>query len=401
MPKSLLLLCALSIIFASCKKEPIANYSIEVLNCTSPYDVQFTNESTNANEILWKINGLYYTEQNPTVSIEAGEMSNVELLVENGRHQSRRANDFLPEWYYYLPKSNFSNSFPNCQNYLQVKFHNSSDGNIDEYLWDFGDGNFSSSQNPTHVFSTQGSHSIKLSVIRCEDTITRVRSVNLVPGNVFPHSQFIYSEGPNQGAGSDILLGHYLKFHNQSNHSSSYLWDFGNGVTSTEHTPTYTYPYEGYYEVSLTSSCNGNSHTSTKMINVDRPDKLHIKSVTLGDFDEENGSEEWDYDPDTEVAQTELRPDVYIKIMQGSSAIFTSSVRKNQAPGSVTWNVNKTVTNLTTEYDVLLYDQDSGSDELMSECSYKPTNFCDYGKYPNSISVGDSNTEITLSVRWE
>lgn len=45
-----------------------------------------------------------------------------------------------------------------------------------------------------------------------------------------------------------------LELQNDSKNAVSYLWDFGNGDTSTEVTPNYTYPMCGYYTVKLTAT---------------------------------------------------------------------------------------------------------------------------------------------------
>lgn len=51
-------------------------------------------------------------------------------------------------------------------------------------------------------------------------------------------------------------------FENDSKNAVSYLWDFGDGVTSTAKVPTYAYPSCGYYTVKLTvTDSNGKTNT--------------------------------------------------------------------------------------------------------------------------------------------
>lgn len=53
-------------------------------------------------------------------------------------------------------------------------------------------------------------------------------------------------------------------FENDSKNAVSYLWDFGDGVTSTAKVPTYAYPSCGYYTVKLTvTDSNGKTNTVT------------------------------------------------------------------------------------------------------------------------------------------
>ena len=46
----------------------------------------------------------------------------------------------------------------------QISFTDNSEGEIDTWLWDFGDGNISNLQNPIHIYEQQGIYSIQLTV---------------------------------------------------------------------------------------------------------------------------------------------------------------------------------------------------------------------------------------------
>jgi PKD repeat protein len=56
---------------------------------------------------------------------------------------------------------------------------------------------------------------------------------------------------------------------------TSWLWDFGDGSTSTEQNPSHTYATEGYYTVSLTASNSAGSNTKTM--------ERYINLVTSGE----------------------------------------------------------------------------------------------------------------------
>lgn len=60
-----------------------------------------------------------------------------------------------------------------------------------------------------------------------------------------------------------------LVIQNNSVNAVSYLWDFGNGVTSTEKVPTYSYPMCGNYNLKLTvTDASGKQTVSTKELPV-------------------------------------------------------------------------------------------------------------------------------------
>ncbi len=74
------------------------------------------------------------------------------------------------------PDAQFGYHFEN--NFL-AQFIDSSQANIVNYLWDFGDNSFSTSYNPTHEFDTPTSHLVKLVVmndIGCSDSVSETIS---------------------------------------------------------------------------------------------------------------------------------------------------------------------------------------------------------------------------------
>lgn len=63
-----------------------------------------------------------------------------------------------------------------------------------------------------------------------------------------------------------------INFANLSISATDYLWDLGDGTTSTEANPTVSYPADGNYEVSLTASDRlGATSTVTKTIEIVEP----------------------------------------------------------------------------------------------------------------------------------
>jgi len=63
------------------------------------------------------------------------------------------------------------------------------------------------------------------------------------------------------------LFENEVTFENSSFNSNEYLWDFGNGMTSSEKNPTYTYVSSGFYNVCLTAINPTNDVTTCKTVN--------------------------------------------------------------------------------------------------------------------------------------
>ncbi|HNW99706.1 MAG TPA: M4 family metallopeptidase [Bacteroidales bacterium] len=73
-----------------------------------------------------------------------------------------------------------------------------------------------------------------------------------------------------------------IQFTNQSSGASSYLWNFGDGTTSTQASPSHTYNTEGVFDVKLVAyggTCGNDSITKTSFINIDAP----TSPTTIGD----------------------------------------------------------------------------------------------------------------------
>ena len=151
----------------------------------------------------------------------------------------------------------------NCKAYFEysvspsemftVMFTDASDGNINNWMWDFGDFTFSEEINPSHIYSEVGLYNVCLTIsdssYNCMDTYCMTIFVgdtiscnadfeaNLDTLNNIPHT-FIFSD-------------------NSTGNISSWFWDFGDGNFSMEQNPVHVYDDEGDYFVCLTVSNDG------------------------------------------------------------------------------------------------------------------------------------------------
>lgn len=77
-----------------------------------------------------------------------------------------------------------------------------------------------------------------------------------------------------------------VNFNNLSNNATSFVWDFGDGTTSTLVNPVKTYEEDGTYTVTLTAT-NVNGETETF------EDTIEVELVLIVNGDFENGSQGW------------------------------------------------------------------------------------------------------------
>ncbi|MEO7265921.1 MAG: PKD domain-containing protein, partial [Ferruginibacter sp.] len=123
-----------------------------------------------------------------------------------------------------------------------INFTDSSQGNITQWFWQFGDGGTSTQQNPAHVYSDTGYFTVTLIVWDngCSDTLTFVDYVHINP----PIAAFAPI--------STCSDAHTISFQDASIGADTWNWDFGDGNTSTLQNPVHVYNAQGIYTVTLT-----------------------------------------------------------------------------------------------------------------------------------------------------
>jgi len=86
-----------------------------------------------------------------------------------------------------------------------------------------------------------------------------------------------------------------INFNNLSAESITYSWDFGNGATSTDKDPSYTFEAgEGTYPVSLTA-IDANQAATTVILDVEVVDKFVQLPVTILNGDFNDGQNDWKF----------------------------------------------------------------------------------------------------------
>ncbi len=147
---------------------------------------------------------------------------------------------------------------------LVVQFTNQSVGNPTSFFWDLGNGVTTDLPNPSTTYFNAGLFPVKL-VIRRGNLKDSIVKLNYIKVEANPVIDFMVSPA----AGCAPLL---VNFTNQTTVQNSsiqnYLWDFGNGDTSSTVNPIYTYNTSGSFSVSLTATSLANCKTSVTKSNI-------------------------------------------------------------------------------------------------------------------------------------
>ena len=221
---------------------PVAGYSYQQLSDCIPAVVNFTNQSSpNTNAFLWSFPGgtpSSSTQANPSVTYTAAGAYTVTLIA-----YSAVGTDTLTWENLIVVGSAPVASFLLSTDDTNVTFENQSIG-ASSYFWEFGDGQFSSAENPVHDYGAFGIYTVTLiSTNPCgSDT-----SVIVIELSTVPNAFFGYSE--HTGCAPFVV-----NFIDQSqNNPTSWDWTFegGDPATSTQQNPTVTYNVPGDHTVSL------------------------------------------------------------------------------------------------------------------------------------------------------
>ena len=223
----------------------VANFTnSQPTSCDLPTIINFQNTSTGAGTLsyLWDFGDATTSIQtNPSHTYTAAGNYTVKLTVTSSNGCS---NVITKVNAVSIGVLNASFTYPGniCAN-TAITFTNTTAPAPTSAAWDFGDATSSTAISPSKVYTTAGVYQIRM-IARfgnCADT-----TYQLV--NVQPQPQANFEGGPFQSCGVPFTV----TFINKSNNGISYLWNFGDGNTSTQYSPTHTYTTFGSFNVTLT-----------------------------------------------------------------------------------------------------------------------------------------------------
>ena len=227
--------------------------------CKTPVSISFTNTSSGPGNLSWIWDfgdGNTSTAQHPDHSYNTPGNYTVTLITSSssGCTDTLRKTDLLT-----IRNNLTSFDIPDsvCID-AQINFLNNSNPSADSITtWYFGDGQTSSEVNPVRSYSAIGTYNIKLvnTYTYCSDSVTK--SIRVLPRPVvaFTSDDSVRCEPPLT-----------VNFQDQSINAVSWLWDFGDGQTSSQQNPTHTYNSYGDFDVQLVVT-NASGCTDTLKMN--------------------------------------------------------------------------------------------------------------------------------------
>ena len=347
---------------------PIANFNFSI----SGNAVNFNNTSTNSTSYSWNFgDGGTSSSTNPSHNYTEAGTYTVTLTSSNDcgtdtESQSVTIADNVSAAF------TFSNS-EICEG-DNVQYTNQSSGNITSYFWEFEGGSPSSStaENPTVQYSNQGIFNARLTVSNSTssdlESKTNIIDVSDIPSATFSHT----------------INGYNVSFDNNTIGGTQYDWSFGDGGTSVNVNPNYSYDGPGTYEVILEASNNCGGDATTQVITID---EIVLASFTA-DVQETCFGESITFTNTTTGGATSY----FWEFEGGSPSTSTIENPTVNYPNSGTFNVRLTAENNSTSDVKSKFNYISINDQPSVDFFFSVDRY---------VVDFDNNTELSSTYLWD
>lgn len=244
---------------------------------------------------------------------------------------------------------------------LGVDFNITASGGSDSYTysWDFGDGNTSALEDPTNKYTSAGNYTVTVKVTDSANSANYTTgTAHIAVSSTSSSPVTIRAFTINPSAGQIPLATSFALTPSGGSGSYSYLWNFGDGTTSTSQNPSNTYTSEGNYTVSVTVTDSGDSTNYT----------TGSATVSAVDF-------------------SPLSVSLSASPTSGSAPFtvaFSGTISGGSAPYTLSWNYG------------------DGSSESVSSTTAtfsKTHNFTTTGSFETLLTVSDSTSSASASTR--
>ncbi len=251
---------AIDTLIATFINAPVSAFSYSTACAT--YPVQFTDTSTPTSSLstfFWDFGDVSTsTLANPVHTYSVGGSYTVTHVVTSVNGCTDTTTQVVPVYIAPVPAFSYTGT---CVG-TTAMFNDLSTlatGTIVAWNWNFGNSATSTLQNPTYVYTVQGTYSVTLSVTSsngCTTSTTQV--INVSPR---PNADFAMSANP-------IFADEVLGLTDQSTPLgtiNSWMWSFGDGATATTQNTSHLYDNKGVFTITLSViDVNGCTDTVSK-----------------------------------------------------------------------------------------------------------------------------------------
>lgn len=241
--------------------------------------ISFNNTSTGGVWYSWSFgDGNTSNSMNPTHTYANGGLYLVCLTISD----SFCTDTYCDSVFIQSGGGNCDADFIYTSNGSTIDFNNTSTGGV-WYSWDFGDGNTSSSMNPSHTYASNGLYIVCLTISDSFCTDTWCDSIFIQGNGGGGNCSAAFTPMQDTTGAGDT----WYFVNNSTGNGLIYSWDFGDGNTSGQQNPFHTYQSVGTYLVCLTvtsqvdSTCQDTYCDSVTVLSVGQEELLLSNSLSL------------------------------------------------------------------------------------------------------------------------
>lgn len=256
-------------------------FSANMVEICAPGIVNFTDNSTSSSTIVqweWRRDGaLFSTLQNPSLFFNAPGTYTICLKVTDnlGHTDSLCLNNYITA--FQSPSANFTvNNTLGCVD-LIVDFTDLStigDAPINDWYWDFGNGDTISGLNPTAVYSTAGTFDVTLIVTDTNGCTDALLQSNLITATPAITAAIIHNANQTQcGLPASVT---FTGISNAPN--ATYVWSLGDNSVATGQSIIHNYTTTGCYSPTVTVNSGFCYATATV------PSCINVSDTPVVDF---------------------------------------------------------------------------------------------------------------------
>ncbi len=308
---------------------PEINFTANINTGCAPLEITYTAVvvgSSNITELVWDFgdgNIMNTTELVVTHTYNSASIYDVTLTAMNDEGCTTFVfNDDIVEVSSDITPQFTADATSSCESPMTVNFTNTSVGNLDniEFLWDFGNGQTSTEENPSHTYNSNGNYDVTLTL---SNTITGCSNQTSIPNFINIGAEASFSFETNNSGGCNEVTATFLD--ETAGDVVIYAWDFGDGNTSILENPVHVYNTPGCHTPSLmvttsagcevtytASDCievQGDielSYTSTEPNSCTAPFTVDFSTDYTGDISWDFGGQGTSIDPNPSFTFTEL-----------------------------------------------------------------------------------------------
>ncbi|MEI6088134.1 MAG: PKD domain-containing protein [Bacteroidota bacterium] len=253
----------------------LPSFTISPTTGCAKVSVSFNNTSQFANSFKWYVNDSLFSNMNTPYPIVLSKPKTdyfIKLVADQTLLGCGADSVFNTITTFDKPVNGFTdfNMALACTGNLTVQLTDiskASNGSLQQFYWDFGDGIKSNLANPIHGYTRPGDYQISHYVTDDKGCFSDTLYKN-VRNFGKPTVKFKLNTICLQTPSIPVYTTHDLGFGNTK--IKTYLWDFGDGTIDTSSHPMHTYLKEGKYTVVLTTVADSScvNDTSVQTINV-------------------------------------------------------------------------------------------------------------------------------------